>query len=148
MSVRKKSFEGEFTDTTGRDGASECVTATVGRGDLHSNVVLVDERDVIRHRTRDSVLHEEGRWLMVKIGHSVNCKLTKLNSEPVVQEPEPSHSVPAVMNRDLGIGERDRRFTGIDAAVPMGTDAAHVGTGSHPAATVTSFTILPKLDWI
>ena len=49
MSVRKKGSEVKCTDATRRDRASERVAANVGRGDLHPDVVAVDEGDVVGH---------------------------------------------------------------------------------------------------
>ena len=57
MSVHKKTPQGvKCTDATGRDGASERVTASVSRGDLHPDVVAVDEGNVVGHFTGDGPL--------------------------------------------------------------------------------------------
>ena len=56
----KKGSEVECTDTARGDRASKRVTASAGRGDLHPDVVAVDEGDVVCHFTGDGPLRKKG----------------------------------------------------------------------------------------
>ena len=63
MSVREKiGSKLRCTDAARIDGASKRVTAGIGRGDFHPDIVAVDEGNVVGHLTRDGILGEKDVW--------------------------------------------------------------------------------------